>query len=96
VAVDPRNQGVRLRRRLDQGSPRQTAAVFIDGEAVGTWYHADHNEFLRWFDSDFDIHPRFTGGKDSLKVRLEVQREDGRGAFTDFRYWVYSFLRDNK
>lgn len=92
VAVDPRNRGVRLRRRLDQGSPRQTAAVFIDGAHVGSWYHPDHNEHLRWFDSDFDIHPRFTVGKDKLRVRLEVRTGDGRGFYTDFRYEVFSHL----
>jgi hypothetical protein len=91
VAVDPENRGVRLRRRLDQGSPRQTARVYINGERVGTWYHPDHNGHLRWFDSDFDIHPRFTQGKKSLDVRLVVHAGGGRGLFTDFCYQVFSF-----
>jgi hypothetical protein len=91
VAVDPQNRGVRLRRRLDQASPRQTAEVWIEGEQVGTWYHADHNDVLRWFDSDFDIHERFTVGKSSLEVRLVVVRAEGRGAFTDFEYRAFCF-----
>jgi len=91
VAIDPENRGVRLRRRLDQGSPRQTAEVWLDGEHVGTWYHADHNETLRWFDSDFDVHPRYTTGKNALAVRLVVRRDGGRGAFTDFEYRVFCF-----
>jgi hypothetical protein len=91
VALDPTNRGVRLRRRLDQASPRQTAEVWLDGERVGVWYHADHNPTLRWYDSDFDVHPRYTFGKESLEVRLVPQVGEGRGAFTDFRYRVYCF-----
>jgi len=92
VALDPENKGVRLRRLLDQGSPRQTADVFIDGERVGTWYHPDYNEFLRWYESDFDIHPRFTAGKDRMQVELAVRTGGGRGRYTDFRYEIFSFV----
>jgi hypothetical protein len=91
VAIDPDNQGVRLRRRLDQASPRQTADVYVDGEYAGRWYHGYHNEHLRWFDSDFDIHPDHTRGKDSLKLRLVVDATGGRGAFTDMSYKIYAF-----
>jgi len=91
VASDPANQGVRLRRRIDQASPRQTAEVWIDGERVGTWYHPDHNETLRWFDSDFDVHRRFTAGKSALEVKLIVKRDRGRGAFNDFEYRAFCF-----
>jgi len=90
LAIDPANRGVRLRRRLDQASPRQTAEVFVDSEPVGIWYHADRNETLRWFDSDFDVHPRFTEGKSVLQVRLGVRSGGGRGAFTDFSYRAFS------
>jgi hypothetical protein len=91
VAIDPENNGVRLRRRLDQGSPRQSADVQVGGEYVGTWYHGYHNEHLRWYDSDFDIHPDHTRGKDSLEVTLRVDTGGGHGAFTDFSYCVCCF-----
>ncbi len=91
VAIDPDNRGVRLRRRLDQASPRQTAEVWIGGQRVGVWCHADHNPALRWFDSDFDIHPRFTAGEVPLELRLVPVVGEGRGAFTDFRYRVSCF-----
>jgi hypothetical protein len=94
VAIDPENAGVRLRRRLDQASPRQTADVYVDGEYAGRWYHGYHNEDLRWYDSDFDIHGERTRGKESLTLRLVVDAQDGRGSFTDFSYWVYCFEAD--
>jgi len=82
---------VRLRRRLDQSSGRQTAKVYVNGAFAGVWYHGYHNEHLRWFDSDFDIHRRLTRGKDSLTVKLVIDTSGGRGPFTDFRYEVFSF-----
>jgi hypothetical protein len=91
VAIDPRNRGVRLRRRLDQASPRQTADVYVDGEYAGRWYHGYHNQHLRWFDSDFDLHPDHTLGKESLALKLVIDATAGRGAFTEFKYWVYCF-----
>jgi len=91
IAIDPNNEGVRLRRRLDQASPRQTADVYVDGAYAGRWYHGYHNEHLRWFDSDFDIHPDHTRGKDSLKLKLVVDTSGGRGAFTDISYKIYGF-----
>ena len=89
LAVDPANRGVRIRRRLDQTHGRQTADVFVNGELAGTWYHADRNPHLRWYDSDLDLHPRFTAGKERLDILLKVRRDGGRGRFTDFRYEVF-------
>lgn len=89
VSVDPENEGVRIRRRLDQAIGRQRADVFVDDDYVGTWYHADRNPYLRWFDSDFDIHPKFTRGRERLNIRLSLGRS-GCGRFTDFNYEVYS------
>jgi hypothetical protein len=93
AAVDPANRGVRLRRRIDQKSPRQKAMVYVDGKYAGCWYRGYVNEDLRWADTDFEIHPDFTRGKNSLAVRLEVRRAGGEGAFTDFAYEVFSHLR---
>ncbi|HEY3285023.1 MAG TPA: DUF2961 domain-containing protein [Armatimonadota bacterium] len=90
VAVRPENGGVRLRRRLDQKSPRQSAEVFVNGGHAGTWYHADENPYLRWYDSDFDIAPQLTQGKRKLDILLVVSSEEGRGEFTDFRYEVFT------
>ena len=91
VAIDPQNEGVRLRRRLDQASPCQAADVFIDGDYTGRWYHGYHNEHLRWFDSDFDIHAQHTRGKESLAVKLVIDRTAGHGPFTEYQYQIYCF-----
>ena len=92
VSVNPENKGVRLRRRIDQKSPCQKADVYVDGEYAGCWYLGCVNEHLRWFDSDFDIHPFYTKGKKSLQIKLDIKAGEGLGAFTDFAYWAYSFL----
>lgn len=92
AAVDPNNKGVRLRRRIDQASLGQPAQVFINGQYAGTWYHGYHNPHLRWYDSDFDIHPDFTRGKAELKVQLTLLAEKNAGAFTDFSYTVFCFM----
>ena len=91
IAIDPANKGVRLRRLLDQGSPCQMADVYIDGIYAGCWYHGYHNENLRWYESDFDIHPDITMGKESLDVKLVVRGGEEHGKYSDFYYEVYCF-----
>ncbi|MCC6126994.1 MAG: DUF2961 domain-containing protein [Pirellulales bacterium] len=91
VAIDPDNRGVRLRRRLDQASPRQSAEVYVDGKYAGRWYHADRNPYLRWFDAEVDLPGELTRGKTELKIRLAVEQKPGYGHFTDYRYDVLTF-----
>lgn len=92
VAVYPDNSGVRLRRRIDQANLGQQAQVFINGQYAGTWYHGYHNPHLRWYDSDFDIHPDFTRGETELIVKLIIIRDKNTSAFTDFSYTVFCFM----
>jgi hypothetical protein len=93
AAVDLANRGVRLRRRIDRKTGRQKAVVFVDGRLAGVWYDAEVNEYLRWADSDFEIHPSFTAGKKSLEVRLKVERSSGEGPFSDFSYTTYCYMK---
>ncbi len=88
IAVDPQNNGVRIRRRLDQAGLPQTADVYVDGVCAGTWRHACQNEYLRWFDSDFDLPAKLTRGKGLLTLKLVVVDGPDAGAFTDFNYHV--------
>jgi len=91
AAVDPQNSGVRLRRRLDQAGLPQTAEVYVDGAYAGAWRHACQNEYLRWYDSDFDLPAKLTRGKGLLGLRLVVIEGPDSGAFTDFNYRVFCF-----
>jgi len=47
MTIQPANEGVLLRRRLDYGIGNQNAEVFVDGARVGSWYRAGSN-FQRW------------------------------------------------
>ena len=91
IAIDPDNNGVRLRRRTDQKIPRQKAQVYIDGKYAGCWYHGYENEYLRWFDLDFEIHSDYTEKKDSLYVKLVIMPGGETITFTDFSYTVYCY-----
>ena len=93
VAVDPANDGVRLRRLFDQKEPGQSARVFVNGHDAGVWLDGNGNEFLRWAESDCDIAPVFSRGKSSLDIELVVESGAGRSPFSDFEYKVFSLVR---
>src|SRR6185503_9016780 len=57
VTVDPANEGVVLRRRLDQQTFGQAADVSVDGAPAGVWLTAGANELKRWADADFLLPP---------------------------------------
>jgi len=90
VAIDQTNQGVRIRRRMDQSIPQQKAGVYVDGAFAGTWYDAQSNNTLRWYDSEFNIHPNFTRGKESIEIKLTFDEHDNF-SFTDFEYIVLCY-----
>jgi hypothetical protein len=73
VRIDPRNDGVRLRRRFDQVRPGQRARVSVDGVTVAErpWYFAGGNPSFRWRDEDFEIPPSYTRGKSEIRIRVE-------------------------
>jgi len=90
MRIHPDNEGVRLRRRFDQGIPNQRAQVQVDGQDAGVWYVAGQNAYKRWRESDFDLPPELTRGKDVIRVRLvNLNSEQG---WTEHTYWAYSFL----
>lgn len=72
VATTPFNRGVELRRGLDQLYPQQKTVVYVDGAEAETWYRPDQNEFMRWIDSDFDVHRSLKEGKPSLDISLAI------------------------
>ncbi|MBB6635898.1 DUF2961 domain-containing protein [Cohnella thailandensis] len=94
VSVDPRNRGVRLRRRSDQIAGRQRANVYVDGVLVAerSWYFADRNPYKRWLEDEFEIPASYTAGKTDIEVRLEYVQEGETRAWNEFRYWIYSII----
>jgi len=107
--VDNKNQGVILRRLIDLYYSPQRARVSVDGQYVGIWLTSDHGtEYApqRFADNtDFIIPSKFTHGKYSIEVSLEIEPRDGSHwtsagredyntvqgfAWTAFHYWVYS------
>jgi hypothetical protein len=95
VALSPDNQGVRLRRRCDKANNRQEARVYIDGQLVTErpWYNVDFDKAyrsIRWFDSDFEVPARYTGGKRKISVRIEFVGS-ATGRWDEYRYWVFSY-----
>ncbi|HEX8521210.1 MAG TPA: DUF2961 domain-containing protein [Tepidisphaeraceae bacterium] len=90
VAIDPNNQGVILRRLLDQGIADQRADIYVDGVRVGTWYKAGANTSHRWAEDDFAIPASLTAGKSSLHVR--VQFVSSAVDWNEFAYSVYTLV----
>jgi DUF1680 family protein len=87
VAIDPNNQGVRLKRRFDYSDANQMATVSVNGTVVGTWFDSG-NDAQRWRDSSFTIPASFTAGKSSITVHVAFV--SSASDWNEFYYWVYS------
>lgn len=72
MSVEPDNDGIVLRRRLDQAVFSQRALVSVDGAEVGVWSTPWINDSKRWADSDFAIPAPLTNGRRTLEVELRV------------------------
>jgi len=75
AAINPLNNGIRLRRRLDRkDNGQQLAWVYIDGKKISKpWYAVTYSacpDNQRWYDSDFDIPSAYTKGKRKIAVRI--------------------------
>ncbi|MFC1890060.1 glycoside hydrolase family 172 protein [Thermodesulfobacteriota bacterium] len=89
IDIDPENEGVVLRRRFDQFSPRQRARVLVDGMEVGTWYMPENSMFMRWAEDDFVLPPSSTSGRSNVEILI---RPEGETDWTEFFYWLYSIV----
>jgi len=95
LRIDPDNEGVVLRRRLDQATYGQRAAVYANGIALGIWLTPGSNTRKRWADSDFWLPSTVTAGRRQVAVELRVLKPDdtlpgtGKG-WTDFLYTAFS------
>jgi hypothetical protein len=73
LAIDPANDGVRLRRVLDQSVGPQRATVLVDGVAAGTWYDPARNPWKRLAESEFELPPALPRGKSSIRLTFHPQ-----------------------
>lgn len=87
VSIGAENDGVKLRRRFDQGESRQRARVSIDGTFAGIWTYGGINPYKRWRDDDFEVPAHLTAGKDEITVGLEPLSE----AWTAYHYWIFRY-----
>jgi hypothetical protein len=105
IEVDPDNNGIVLRRRLDQATFEQQAQILVDGMPAGTWMtpantsasgaKAKYATDKRWADSDFPIPADLSRGKSRLSIELKVLAPPYvppglPDGWTDFRYTVFS------
>ncbi|MEU6076362.1 DUF2961 domain-containing protein [Micromonospora sp. NPDC047074] len=90
VAVDPGNQGVRLRRHSDQQSGYQQANVAVDGAPAGVWSQPLGNARQRWLADEFVLPAALTAGRTSVTVTLTPVA--GSPAWTAARYLADSMV----
>jgi len=105
VKINPENEGVRLRRRLNRNVANvQEAKVFVDGQEIGTpWYFCDlpAPREAAFSDTDFDIPAAFTKGKEKISIRIEhvkalhaaplIAEPQQPIGNNEYCYWVYSY-----
>lgn len=94
MAVDPTNQGVYLKRRLDYSVGNQKATVSVNGQLVGTWFNSGSDAVNHWRDSSFFIPKTFTAGKSSLSITITFVSSDID--WNEFTYWAISVVGNGR
>ncbi|MFI6823537.1 DUF2961 domain-containing protein [Micromonospora sp. NPDC050187] len=90
LAVDPANQGVRLRRHSDQANAYQQVAVSVDGTRAGVWRQPLGNGRQRWLADEFVLPAALTAGRSTVTVTLTPVA--GAPAWTAARYEADSMV----
>jgi len=86
--VAPNNTGVRLVRRFDYALPDQTAEVYVDGVAAGSFTApGSTNGPYFWRDAELTLPARLTAGRSDIRVTVTAAQP-----FTAFTYWAYSLV----
>ncbi len=86
--IDPANDGVVLRRLLDQATGNQRAHVFANGTLVGDWLTPGSNSDHAWREEDFVIPGSITAGKSSVSIEISFVSSDSD--WNEFQYETYS------
>lgn len=90
LAVDPRNEGVELRRTSDQRAGGQAAAVSVDGTALHDWRQPLSNTTRRWLDDSYELPASVTAGKSEITVTLTPEGGEGVPDWSAGAYSAYS------
>ena len=88
VAVDRRNNGVRLTRRIDPVIANQVARLVVDGTEVSDWDSGPVRPGGIWVDQVLDIPASVTKGKSRLRITNEYV--SSALDINEFRYDVHS------
>ena len=85
VKIAPDNEGVILRKRVDQYC-EQRGRLFVDEQEVGVWYTPAGPEVYRFKDVEFSIPAEFTAGKSEIVIRTEYI--ESLVGYSEYHYWV--------
>jgi hypothetical protein len=90
VAINRKNNGVRLRLRTDQNM--QGVNIWVDGKLVKErpWIIMKNNFDAIWVDADYEIPENYTRGKGTITIKLT--QIPSYKDWTEYRYTVYSYL----
>ncbi len=96
VKLDPANEGVKLRRRVNRHLANvQQAKVRVDGELIpdAPWLVCDLpvSADTAFRDTDYEIPARYTRGKGQVVIRLEHVRGLPDDSDNEYYYWVYCY-----
>jgi hypothetical protein len=96
VKIDPKNEGVKLRRRTNRNiSNVQQSDVYVDGVLIPDtpWYVCDLPAPLdtAFVDTDFEIPAGYTKGKDSVTIKVAHVSGQKVNSTNEYYYWVYCY-----
>jgi hypothetical protein len=96
VALDPRNEGVKLRRRTNRNlSHIQLANVYVDGRklADSPWYLCDLPTPVAsaFCDTEFEIPAAYTQGKRHVTLQVEHVAGQPADSNNEYYYWIYCY-----
>ncbi len=90
VSINPNNEGVILKRRLDAIIGLQRSAVLVDGVKVAEWAGMPPAPLSEWRDESVTLPASATAGKSSIVIRNAFISSDFD--FNEFTYWVESIV----
>ena len=88
--IDPKNNGIRISRRLDPNVVDEVANVLVDGVLAGKWDSTRIKGKDIWADEILVVKSELTKSKDKVNVRQEFVSSSLD--FNEFRYEVDSLV----